>query len=141
MRILFDTNLVLDVLLAREPHVDAAARLMSLVDRGIVEGVLCATTITTIHYIGSKAVKRDQVSRQLADLIDVFAVAPVDRPILRAALGADFADFEDAVLHEAAKAAGAHAIVTRNVRDFRAADLPVFEPRELIAAIEAGDLG
>jgi hypothetical protein len=50
-----------------------------------------------------------------------------------------FPDFEDAVLHEAAAAAGCSAIVTRNGRDFAAATLPVFDPHELLAALFAAE--
>jgi hypothetical protein len=68
----------------------------------------------------------------------VFEVAPVDRDVLQRALDDDgFGDYEDAVAHEAALAAGASAIVTRNGRDFAKATIPVFEPLELLAAIAA----
>ncbi len=55
MKVLFDTNVVLDHLLAREPFVDPAERLLSLVDSGALEGVVCSTTLTTIHYLAAKA--------------------------------------------------------------------------------------
>lgn len=64
-------------------------------------------------------------------------VAPVDRAVLRSALALGFTDVEDAVLHEAAAAAGARAIVTRNIKDFASGSLPVFEPREFLAALDA----
>lgn len=56
MRVLFDTNVVLDVLLDREPHAGVAARLFALVDRERLDGVVCATTVTTIHYLAAKAI-------------------------------------------------------------------------------------
>ena len=137
MRVLFDTNVVLDVLLAREPHVGVAARLLSLVDEGRLAGVLSATTVTTIHYIAAKSVGRESAARHLRELLAIFDVAAVDRQVLLDALGLDFADYEDAVLHEAARAASATAIVTRNTADFVAATLPVFGPAELLAAFTA----
>jgi predicted nucleic acid-binding protein len=137
VRVLFDTNVVLDVLLAREPHADAAARLLSLVDGGRIEGLLSATTVTTIHYLATKAAGATAARRHLGELLTMFDVAAVDREVLESALDADFGDFEDAVLHEAARVAGAGAIVTRNTRDFAAAKLPVFDPHELLAAVEA----
>ena len=63
-------------------------------------------------------------------------VACVDREVLRGALDMGFADYEDAVLHEAARAAGAAAIVTRNGKHFTRATLPVFSPVELLAALQ-----
>lgn len=139
MKVLFDTNVVLDVLLAREPHAVVAARLFALVDKGELEGVLCATTVTTIHYIASKAVGPDSTKQHLRELLAMFDVAGVDRDVLDGALGLDFQDFEDAVLHEAARAAGATAIITRNGKDFGNAVIPVFDPHELLAAVVASN--
>ena len=137
MRVLFDTNVVLDVLLAREPHFGSAARLMSLVDAGRIEGVVSATTITTIHYIATKSIGREAAGRYLRDLLAIFDVAAVDRDVLLDALALDFADYEDAVLHEAARASEAVAIVTRNIPDFGKATVPVLTPQELLAAVVA----
>lgn len=137
MKVLFDTNVVLDVLLDREPHVTAAARLFSLVDNGDLEGSICATTATTIFYIAAKSFGSKRAQAQVRDLLDLFDVAPVDRDVLTRALTLDFADFEDAVLHEAASVAGMSAIVTRDREGFANATIPVFDPHELLAAVTA----
>jgi len=138
VKVLFDTNVILDHLLAREPHVDAAERLLSLVDAGEIEGVISATTATTIYYLASQAVGTAAAADHLLVLLTIFDVACVDREVLRRALDAGFSDYEDAVLHEAALAAGAAAIVTRNGKDFSRSALPVFDPAELLAAVQAG---
>lgn len=137
MRVLFDTNVVLDHLLAREPFVDSAERLLSLVDSGGLDGVVCSTTVTTIHYLVGKAVGASEATDYIRELLAIFDVACVDREMLRAALDAGFSDYEDAVLHEAARATGASAIVTRNGKDFTRSTLPVFTPVELLAALQA----
>ncbi len=132
MKILFDTNVVLDVLLAREPFAAVAAGLFSLADRRRIQGVLCATTVTTIHYLATKAVGRRQARKHVRELLAMFEVAPVDSLVLGQALDAHLQDYEDAVLHEAARAAGAVGIVTRNVKDFSGASVAVFSPEELL---------
>ena len=137
MRVLFDTNVVLDHLLEREAYVDTAERLLGLVDTGALEGVICSTTATTIHYLAAKAVGATAAMGYLRELLAIFDVAPVDREVLRAALALGFPDFEDAVLHEAARGAGAAAIVTRNGKDFARSVIPVFSPSELLAALYA----
>ena len=137
MRVLFDTKLVLDHLLEREPFVEAAERLLSLVDTGGLDGMLCSTTVTTIHYLASKVVGPPEAMKYVGELLAIFDVACVDRQVLNAALGAGFSDYEDAVLYEAARAAGASAIVTRNGKDFPRSALPVFTPGELLAALKA----
>jgi predicted nucleic acid-binding protein len=137
VKVLFDTNVVLDVLLAREPFVETAAQLLALVDARRIEGCVCATTITTVHYIAAKSMGSARTKALLRELVAIFDVACVDREVLARALDLDIADFEDAVLHEAARASGATAIVTRNAKDFETAAIPVFEPSDLLAAVVA----
>jgi predicted nucleic acid-binding protein len=135
VKVLLDTNVVLDQLLAREPHVGPAEQVMSLVDAGHLEGVICSTTVTTIHYLASKAIGASAAAEHIRKLLMIFNVACVDRDVLRNALDSGFADFEDAVLHEAARSAGAVAIVTRDAKGFAPSELPVFTPVELLAAL------
>jgi predicted nucleic acid-binding protein len=134
MKVLFDTNVILDVLLARTPHAEVAARLLNLVDQKRLEGVLCATTVTTIHYLATKAVGRRKAGKHVRELVTMFEVAPVDLAVLTQALELGYADYEDAVLHEAARLVGADGIVTGNRKDFAKASIPVFDPRELLSA-------
>jgi len=136
VRVVFDTNVVLDVLMDREPHVGAAARLFALVDGGRIDGMLCATTVTTVHHIATKVLGNRRGRAPIADLLELFSVVPVDGGVLRGAVELDFLDFEDAVLHEAARRSGAD-IVTRDRSGFVKATVAVFEPRELLAAVAA----
>jgi predicted nucleic acid-binding protein len=138
VKVLFDTNVLLDQLLAREPHVGAAEQVMSLVDAGHLQGVICSTTVTTIFYLSSKFVGASAAKEHLRKLLAIFDVASVDRDVLQNALDCGFGDFEDAVLHEAARRSGASAIVTRDARGFALSELPVFSPVELLAALRAG---
>lgn len=133
MRILFDTNLVLDLLLDREPFAQAAAVLITRVEAGTIEGFIGATTVTTIHYLTTRALGPARSKRSVATLLDLFRVAPVDASVLRTALDSGFSDDEDAVLHAAAVAVNVDSIVTRNVRDFRRSSVRVYSPEELLA--------
>jgi len=136
MNILFDTNVVLDVLLDREPFAVDAAFLLSQVEQSKISGFLCATTVTTIHYLIAKAIGPQKAVRHIQSILSLFIIAPVNRVVLEQALTDSFTDFEDAVLHASACHAGVQSIVTRNVRDFNKAILPVFTPAELINALE-----
>ena len=55
MKIVFDTNIVLDVLLEREPFASLSINLFNAVEQQVIQGYLCATTITTIDYLLSKS--------------------------------------------------------------------------------------
>jgi predicted nucleic acid-binding protein len=136
VRVLFDTNVVLDVLLDRQPHAPDAVQLFAHVERGTIDGILGATTLTTVHYLAAKAVGDEQAREHIGTLLQLFDVAPVTRAVLEDALALDFGDFEDAVLHEAARHARADGVVTRNTPDFAAATLSVYTPAELRAALD-----
>ena len=134
MRVLFDTNVLLDVLLARQPFAEVAVRLLSLADRGRIQGVICATTLTTIHYLATKVVGWRQAEKHIREILSIFEVAPVDRNVLERALEMRLPDYEDAVLHEAGRVAAVAGIVTRNGKDFAGGKLHVFTPDELLSA-------
>ena len=135
MRILFDTNIVLDVLEERAPHLRDAASLFSAVDRGWLTGLLCATTITTIHYLARPTLGAAKTREKLRKILGMFTVAPVTHAIIVDALELDFPDYEDAVLHEAAAGADASGIVTRNIKDFHQSRIRIYSPAELIATL------
>ncbi len=118
MRLLLDTNVVLDVLLARAPFDAQSTRVMSAVETGLADGFLCATTVTTIHYLVAKAIGRKTAERHVGSLLRIFRIAPVTDVILSSALGSKARDFEDAVILESARAVSADAVVTRNPNDF-----------------------
>jgi len=132
VKVLFDTNVLLDVLLNRAPHADSASRLMAHVERKRIEGLLGATSVTTIHYLATKAVGRVRARRHVQTLLSLFDVAPVTRMVLLDGLALGFPDYEDAVLHEAARHAGATGIVTRDPAGFAHATLHIYSPDELL---------
>lgn len=133
MRVLFDTNVVLDVVLEREPFKDVAADLVSKVERGNLIGVLGATTLTTIYYLSAKQFGKLRARSTVSDLLSLFHVAPVDLSILVRAAESALEDFEDAVLHEAGIAVGVDAVVTRDPGDFQGGLISVLSPQQLQA--------
>jgi len=137
LRVLCDTNVVLDVLLNRRPYALPASRLMVHVEHRRVEGFLGATTLTTIHYLATKAVGGVRARKHVGTLLSLFDVAPVNRTVLSDALSLNFRDYEDAVLHEAARHAGVTGIVTRDPDGFEKAKLTIYDPAELLRIVEA----
>ena len=139
MKVLFDTNIILDILLDREPFSEVAALLLSKVERTEITGFLCATTITTIHYLASKVLGPEPALKHIQSILGLFEIAPVNRLVLEKALVAQFTDFEDAVLYEAACHMGVNYIITRNVSDFKKSTLPVFTPDEFMNMLQTID--
>ncbi len=136
MKVLFDTNVVLDALLDRDPWAEAAVVLFAKVESGELVGHLGATTLTTVYYIASRNKGANAADEMMRDLLRLFEVAPVNRVVLEGALGSGFVDFEDAVLHEAGRSVGASALTTRNPKHFTKSTLRVYAPDALVAALE-----
>jgi len=132
LKVLVDTNVVLDLLLDREPFAADASEIFARIERSQWQGYLCATTLTTIHYLAGKEVGEQQARVAVGKLLSLCEVAPVTRQVLEGALQSGFADYEDGVLHEAAKAVQVDVIITRNQKDFKAATLSVAAPDELL---------
>lgn len=130
-RILFDTNIILDVLLDREPHVDASAAAWAAIETSRAEGMLAAHAVTTIHYLVSKERGGSKARRTLSSILKVYQVAGVDSAVIQEALLLPFADFEDAVTAAAARTAGCDFIVTRDPKGFRQSPVPAITPEAL----------
>ena len=137
MKILFDTNVILDVLLDREPFSSTAAKLFSKVETGEITGYVCATTITTLHYLTRKVVGDDSALEEINKLMMLFEIAQVNRAVLDAALTSGFKDFEDAVVHQSGVYKETQGIVTRDPAGFKKSKINVYSPEELLLMLES----
>ncbi|WP_419657149.1 hypothetical protein Dvar_62860 [Desulfosarcina variabilis str. Montpellier] len=135
MKAIVDTNVVLDVLLERDPFVKPAVEIFSLVDEQRIGGFICATTVTTVDYLLLKSLPKIKARDALRLLIRIFEIAAVNRMVIERALVSGIKDFEDAVLDESGKLAGADAVITRNDKDFVKSTLKVFTPHEFLELI------
>jgi predicted nucleic acid-binding protein len=127
-RVLFDTNVVLDVLLDRQPYVEASAAAWAAVETGVAEGMLAAHAVTTIHYLVRKERGNAKARRIVSAILRVFGVAAVDAAVLQEALELPWPDFEDAVTAAAARTAGCEFIVTRDPKGFRGSPVRSLTP-------------
>jgi hypothetical protein len=135
MTVIVDTNVVLDVLLGREPFLDAATRVFELIEHGHVKGLLCATSVTTVDYLLAWFMSLEKRRETLRRLLSLFEVAPVNRTVIDEALWSRITDFEDAVVEQAGRLAGADAVVTRDTRDFRRSSIKARAPDELLNSL------
>jgi predicted nucleic acid-binding protein len=127
-KLLFDTDIVLDVLLDRQPYAQASAAVWEAVETGVSEGMLAAHAVTTIHYLVQKEKGTARAKRIVTSILRVFSVAAVDDATVREALHLPFADFEDAVTAAAARVAGCDFIVTRDPKGFRESPVRAITP-------------
>ena len=136
MRAIVDTNVVLDVLLERDPFVKQAVEVFCLVEESRLDAFICATTVTTIDYLLVKSLPKSKARNALRKLISLFEIATVNRPVIERALVSKIQDFEDAVLDEAGQMAGVDFVITRNAKDFSKSSLKVYDPNEFLALLD-----
>lgn len=133
--LLLDTNVLLDILLAREPWVEDATRLLDAIQRGAARGAVSVHAITTIHYVVRRATDVTTAATAVSDLLSLLPVVALDSADLSRALSLRMADYEDAVQVAAALKCGADFLITRNPKDFRGSPVTVRSPSEVRALI------
>ena len=137
MKILLDTNVVLDVLLAREPFVDLAREIFILIENGEIEGYLCATSVTTLHYLIGRESNKKEANEIIEKLLTLFEVSPVTKKILYDASINNGLDYEDSVIYTSAFYSEIDIIVTRDKRGFKESKISTLNPKEFLAFFES----
>ena len=136
MRMMIDTNILLDVLLERQPFYNNSKAVLRLCEEKKVLGFLTASTITDIYYLIHRHVHSSDVAYQcLGYILDIIKVLPVTNEDVISAYLKKAHDFEDCLLATCAKSNNCSYIVTRNRGDFLAFDVPLLSPEELLAKI------
>lgn len=132
MRVLIDTNIILDVLMNRAAFVEASAQVLRYCEVGKIEGIICALSIPNIVYIMRKELDPDGIKRIVQRLRSIVGIADLKEKDLINAVSLVFSDYEDAVQSACAERIGAEVIVTRNVGDFVNSRIPAIKPAELL---------
>ena len=136
MNALIDTNVILDVLMRREPFFAHSSLVLDRAERGEYVASICATTVTTVFYLVRRQHGTKATVALVKELTAICPVAPVNQSVVESALHSGFGDFEDAVMYHAAVLAGADCIITRNAGDFRESSLSVYSPPQFLAALD-----
>jgi predicted nucleic acid-binding protein len=131
-RLLVDTNIVIDLLSKREKFYKEAQELFTLSDYNDVKLYISSLTIANTHYLLSRDNKLDDAKKILIKFKVLVEVLPMDDKILELALVSDFKDFEDAIQYHTALENDLDIIISRNKRDFKNSNLPVFTASEYL---------
>jgi len=132
MKILLDTNVVLDVLLERQPYYSASSKVFIFSSKNNIELFITSTIVTDLYYIISKLLSKKEAKDFLINLLEIVDVCGVDKSVILKSMNSDFADLEDAVQYYAAKAENINAIITRNKKDFKLSTITVLTPVEFL---------
>ena len=134
-RVLFDSDVLLDVLAQRQPFVVASAQSLNTVMQKQVEGYVSGHAVTNIFYILRRQIGSEAARELLERLLQHIQVASVNDDVIRQALQSPITDFEDAVTSAAANIAGLEIIVTRNTSDFTASSVSAMVPEDFLAML------
>ena len=134
-KIIIDTNILLDVFGQRQPHYDNSVQVWSLAETEKVQGFISAISYNNIFYILQKVSGLAAARKALVLLRDTFTTIDLDQKLINMAIDSKFKDFEDAIHYFSAIRTQADCIITRNQKDFKLADIPVYSPEEFLQLV------
>lgn len=132
MKILLDTNIVLDLLLEREPFCNEAKNVFTMIESNKISGFLCATSITTIYYLINKSVDKSKSDEIVDKLLQLFNITDVNKNILINSLKNNGKDFEDSVIYTSAEYFNIDVIITRDKKGFNKSNIKVLKPSDFL---------
>lgn len=135
MKVLIDTNVILDVLCNRSEFVEDSLKVFKYCEVNQITGCISALSIPNIVYIMRKELDGEKIKDILTTLTSLFTVVDLREADLIKAADLDFADYEDALQSVCATRANVNYIVTRNIKDFKNSTVAAIKPSELIERI------
>ncbi|GHV87023.1 DNA-binding protein [Spirochaetia bacterium] len=137
MKVLLDTNIILDIVERREPFFHDSYGVFLLAAQKAVDAIFGAGSITDVYYINRKnCSSAEQALNSIVDLLEV--IIPVDTKAedIRTAISLGFSDFEDAVICATAIREKADYIITRNTDDFNTSPIKAMTPEQFLTLAE-----
>ena len=135
MKVLIDTNIILDVLCNRKEFVDDSIKVFKLCEVKKIIGYISALSIPNIVYIMRKELNSEKVKEILEKLSLIFEIVDLKSDDLKRATTLDFKDYEDAIKSAQANRIKANYIITRNIKDYNNSKVTAIKPSELIDRI------
>jgi len=133
MKVLIDTNVLIDYMAEREPYFEDARKILLFCGQNKIEGCIAAHSVSNIFYILRKHIPESERRTILKNLCTITTVIEIDRQKLVNALdNVDFSDMEDCLQSECADVFKADYIITRNIKDFEKSSIPPILPADFI---------
>ena len=132
MRLMIDTNVLIDVLQDRKLFSDDSALVWKLCESCAAEGYISSLSFANMTYVLRKQIDKESVAEMMKDISLIFSFADFNQSILYKAAKYQWDDYEDAIQAATAVMISADYIVTRNTKDYRRSDIPAITPAELL---------
>jgi predicted nucleic acid-binding protein len=131
--IFLDTNILVDLVAKRNVFVDDAVAIFNYCQNNNIEMFTTSHSIATLHYIAKKLVDEKELRLIIEDLLDTVSIIGVNETTIRKSLKSNHKDFEDAIqIISAQSINNMNCIVTRNIKDYKYAEINVFTPNEFL---------
>lgn len=137
-KIFVDTDICLDLLSGRKPFYHAAARLFTLADEHKIKLCISALSFPVLDYLLRQQLSNAQSRQILSKFKSMVSILTVNEKIIELALASEFSDFEDAIQYYTATDNGIKLILTRNLRDYKKAQIPVITAEAYLQSIKEG---
>ncbi len=135
-KLFIDTNVMLDLLGERAPYYDAIAKIATFADKGQVKLVVSALSYAITFYLLAKFEGSNVVKEKLRKFKVISVVADLTDKVIDKGLSSNFPDFEDALQYHCAITMDCNILITRNVKDFKGAVIPVLTPLEYLRSLQ-----
>lgn len=136
LRVLVDTNVILDVLLKREPWYRFGEKIWAASENCEILAYLTANSLTDIHYVARRITNPEKAREAVSLCLKAYRIASLDRQVLEKALDLSGQDFEDDVQIACVSQEHLDGIVTRDTKGFTAAPCPVWEPQDFLRLLK-----
>ncbi len=132
MKVIIDTNILIDYFQDRELYADAAEAILRLCSINEIDGYISALSIPNLVYIMRKELTQDKIKKVLSTVEIVLTIEDLKAEDISEALNTGMDDFEDSLQSVCAKRIGADYIITRNEKDFKNSEVPPISPIDFI---------
>ena len=137
MKILVDTNVIIDALSSREPWNESAEKIFIMAANHTVDMYITASAATDIYYLVRKYLHNTETAKQImGKLYSLTGILEVTGNDCLEALASPIKDYEDAVVEKVASRKDMHYIVTRNIKDYQAGNTKIILPDDFVKLME-----
>lgn len=134
-RLFIDINIILDVALAREPHLKSSQKILSLIETKKAAGYVSAISCGTVYYLIQKESNHSKAISYIRDLLKLLSVVEINKETLERAFELETKDFEDGLQMACALSCQANYIITRDPLGYKNSPVSAISPAEYLATL------
>ena len=132
MKILLDSDILLDFFFNREPYFTYSKEVLDLCEKKKVEGFITPVIFSNVYYLLRKNFSKETCFTFATGLMNVVDIISIDKSVVLKSLQSDFNDFEDALQNFSAESSGLKILLTRNLKDCQKSSLRIMTPENFL---------